>query len=125
MFSSDLLKQKTNQQLRLLCKEHGIPQYGDKATLICRILEQADRIEDPSDGGGDGDGVGVGDAIEQVDEVEYSKMKRDKLVQLMKDRKIGGFSGKKKEELARKLNRHDEETVRVANEKLALGEDFG
>ena len=88
-------------------------------------MEQADHIEDPSDGGGDGDGVGVGDAIEQVDEVEYSKMKRDKLVQLMKDRKIGGFIGKKKEELARKLQRHDEETARVANEKLSLGEDFG
>ena len=79
MFSSDLLKQKTNQQLRLLCKEHGIPQYGDKATLICRILEQADHNEDPSDGGGDGDGVGVGDAIEQVDELVGCKPYKDRL----------------------------------------------
>ena len=38
---------------------------------------------------------------------------------------IGGFSGRKKEELARKLQRHDEETAKVYNEKRAIGEDFG
>ena len=122
MFSVELLKQKTNQQLRLLCKEQGIPQYGDKTTVVARIMEHADHHEVPSDGGGYGDG----DHVEKdADEVDYMKMKRDKLVQLMKARKIGGFSGKKKEELARKLMRHDEEKARVASEKLALGEDFG
>ena len=35
-------------------------------------MENADHLEDPSDGGGNG----VGDAIEQVDEVDYSKMKK-------------------------------------------------
>ena len=105
-----------------MCKEHGIPQYGDKATLISRILERAENLEYPGDGGGDGsDRVDrVGDAIEVVDEVDHRKIKSDKLVQLMKDRNIGGFSGKKKEELPRKLQRYDEETARVANEKVLL-----
>ena len=53
MFSLDLLKQKTNKDLRLLCKEHGIPQYGDKGTLISRILEKADQHGGASEGGGD------------------------------------------------------------------------
>ena len=79
MFSVELLKQKTNQQLRLLCKEQGIPQYGDKTTVVGRIMEHADHHEVPSDGGGYGDG----DHVEKdADEVDYMKMKRDKLVLL-------------------------------------------
>ena len=120
MFSSELLKQKTNQQLRLLCKDRGLPQYGDKATLITRIMGQDNLEDDPSDiGGGDDDPL-----TEDV-QLDYRKMKKNELVQIMKDRKLGGFSGKKKDEIIKKLLRHDEESARLANEKRALGEDFG
>ena len=73
MFSLDLLKQKTNKDLRLLCKEHGIPQYGDKGTLISRILEKADQHGGASEVGGDGDRVDKvgGDTVEQGDEVDF------------------------------------------------------
>jgi hypothetical protein len=43
----------------------------------------------------------------------------------MKERKLGGFSGKKKDDLIKKLLKHDEESARLAAEKIALDEDFG
>ena len=120
MFSSELLKQKTNQQLRLLCKEYGLPQYGDKATLISRLLDKGDLVaEDDQCHGGDGP---LDDVQLQLD---YRKMKKDELVKIMKERKLGGFSGKKKDDLIKKLLKHDEESARLAAEKIALDEDFG
>ena len=105
------MKQKTNQQLRLLCKDRGLPQYGDKATLITRIMGQDNLEDDPSDiGGGDDDPL-----TEDV-QLDYRKMKKNELVQIMKDRKLGGFSWKKKDEIIKKLERHDEESARLANE---------
>ena len=49
-------------------------------------------------------------------QLDYRKMKKNELVQIMKDRKLGGFSGKKKDEIIKKLERHDEESARLANE---------
>jgi hypothetical protein len=115
--SAFTLKKKTNQQLRLLCKDRGLPQYGDKETLCTRILSQGDQSDPEPD---DGDEP----AIENVQQ-DYKKMKKDKLVFLMKERKIGGYSGKKKEDLVRRLVRHDEEMARMDAEKRTLNEDFG
>ena len=42
MFSEDNLKQKNNQDLRKICKELNCAQYGDKTTLIKRILATCD-----------------------------------------------------------------------------------
>ena len=96
-FSSALLKEKPNQELRLLCKARGIPQYGDKATLIRRIMDQGDLSnlsDDPVDIVGDDDLV-----TEEEVQLDYKKMKKYQLVKIMKERKLGGFSGKKKDEL--------------------------
>ena len=41
---------------------------------------------------------------EQIDTIDYTKMKLDELKQLCRDRKIKGFSGKKKEELINMLS---------------------
>ena len=36
MFTEEILKQKTNQDLRKICKDLKCAQYGDKATIIKR-----------------------------------------------------------------------------------------
>ena len=115
--SEEIVKAKTNSELGSICKDIGIAQYGDKATIIKRIL----------DNGGEAPNTDKDkDAMATEDEgIDYFKLKKPELVDLLKKRKIGGFSNKLKADLIKKLIKHDEETARIAVEKEALGEDFG
>ena len=117
MFSEDNLKQKTNQDLRKICKELNCAQYGDKATLIKRILETIATCDDQ---------VEVANMpMEEAEEHDYNKMKKSQLIELLKKRKIGGFSNKPKADLIRKLVKHDEEQAKLAREDAALNHNFG
>ena len=90
MFTKQILKQKTNQDLRKICKDLKFAQYGDKATIIEWILDSY-AIS--------GAQVEVGDPpIENADEKDYHKMKKPQLIELLKKRKIGAFSNKPKAE---------------------------
>ena len=113
MYSQDLLKGKTNQELRSLCKEIGCPQYGDKQTNRTLNKTETDEV------------VVDDDPRESTDVKNYGIMKKEELIKLLKEKKIGGFSGKKKADLFEKLERNDAEMVRIEKEKNALDEDFG
>ena len=39
MYLEEILKAKTNSELHSICKDIGIAQYEDKATIIKRILD--------------------------------------------------------------------------------------
>ena len=56
--------------------------------------------------------------------MDYFKLKKPELVELLKKRNIGGFSNKLKADLIRKLIKHDEETALIALEKEAMNEDL-
>ena len=56
---------------------------------------------------------------------DYAKMKKDQLIGLLKERKIGGFSNKPKAQLIDKLVKYDEEKARLAQEEAVLDQDFG
>ena len=117
MFSEDNLKQKTNQDLRKICKELNCSQYGDKATLIKQILETIATCDDQ---------VEVANMpMEEAEEHDYNKMKKPQLIELLKKRKIGGFSNKPKADLIRKLVKHDEEQAKLDREDAALNHNFG
>ena len=115
MYSQETLKSKTKQELRKFCKDIGCAQYGDKATLVSRILDSdaLETIAPPEDTSLD------------VADKDYGKMKKEELIFLLKKKKIGGFSGKKKAELIKKLERYDAEMDRIEKEKNILKEDFG
>ena len=70
-------------------------------------MDQGDLSDDPVDIVGDDDPV-----TEEEDQLDYKKMKKDQLVKIMKERKLGEFSGKKKDGLVHRLQRHDEESAK-------------
>ena len=115
MYSEELLKLKTNQDLRKICRDLKCAQYGDKATIIKRILDNSAGVDDNEE---EPDNT-------PVEDLDYSKMKKPQLIELLKKKIIGGFSNKPKAQLVDKLMRYDEEKAKLAKEKLALDENFG
>ena len=77
MYSQETLKSKTKQELRKFCKDIGCAQYGDKATLVSRILDSdaLETIAPPEDTSLD------------VADKDYGKMKKEELIFLLKKKK--------------------------------------
>ena len=86
MFTEEILKQKTNQDLRKIFKDLKCAQYGDKATIIRRILDYLETSDARVD-------VDIPTA-ENHDDQDYHNMKKPQLIGQLKKRKIGGFSNK-------------------------------
>ena len=110
------MKTKTNTELRLICKDIGVAQNGDKATIIKRIIDNGGEAST-----NDTDKM----PLENDLEVDYLKLKKPELVELLKRRNFSGFSNKLKADLIKKLIKHDEETAMIDLEKEAMNEDFG
>ena len=86
MFTEEILKQKTNQDLRKICKDLKCAQYGDKATIIKRILDTLAT----SDARVDVDIPTAGDHDDQ----DYHNMQKPELIEQLKKGEIRGFSSR-------------------------------
>ena len=117
MFNEEILKQKTNQDLRKICKDLKCAQYGDKATIIKRILETLETNDAQVE-------VDI-PAPADTDDKDYQKMKKPQLIELLKKRKIGGFSNKPKAALISKLQKYDQEKDKLEREEAAMNQNFG
>ena len=117
MFNEEILKQKTNQDLRKICKDLKCAQYGDKATIIKRILETLETTDAQVE-------VDI-PAPADTDDKDYQKMKKPQLIELLKKRRIGGFSNKPKAALISKLEKYDQEQAKLEREEAAMNQNFG